>query len=61
MQEKYITQYFNKDGKEYGFHIWATSYKEAEQIANERGIGEKVLGHIPHDCDDCEWEGTFKE
>ena len=56
MNEKYITEFTNPQGVKYGWHIWASSFTEAETAANKRGIGEIVLGKIPHDCADCEWE-----
>lgn len=43
MLNKYLTSYV-VDHWKYGSHIWAKSFKEAESIAVERNIGEKVIG-----------------
>jgi hypothetical protein len=54
MTEKYTTQFKNSKGEKYGWHVLADSWNEAQKIADEREIGEKVIGRIPHDCLDCE-------
>ena len=41
---KYLTEFKNKDGQAYGWHIMANSLEEAQKIALERGIGEIILG-----------------
>lgn len=41
--KKFLTSYKQGSGK-YGSHIYAKSYKQAEQIAMDRNIGEKVVG-----------------
>lgn len=61
MEEEYITEFTNKSGKKYGWSVWANSYEEAQTLVDERGIGESVLGRIPHDCKDCRWTGILKE
>lgn len=41
--KKYSTEYRVNKSK-YGSHIFAKSFKEAELLVEERGIGEKILG-----------------
>ena len=41
---KYLTEFKNKDGQAYGWHIMAKSLEEAKVIALERGIGEIIIG-----------------
>ena len=40
---KYLTEFKNKDGQAYGWHIMAKSLEEAKVIALERGIGEEIV------------------
>lgn len=42
----FVTSY-SKDGGLYASHIEANSWEEAEKIALENGLGEKVDGFIP--------------
>lgn len=48
---KYLTEFTNEKGIKYGWHIFASSFEEAQLEADERGIGEKVVGFIPSDCE----------
>lgn len=44
---RYLTEFINKDGVKYGWEVWATSWEEAQEEADKRGIGEKVIGYQP--------------
>lgn len=44
MEKKKFCTSYQTNYKKYGAHIWAKSWKEAEAIAKQRGIGEKVDG-----------------
>ena len=41
---KYLTEFKNKDGQVYGWHIMANSLEEAQKGVDERGIGEIIIG-----------------
>ena len=40
---KYLTEFKNKDGQAYGWHIMANSLEEAQKEVDERGIGEEII------------------
>ena len=58
---KYLTEFKNKKDFLYAWHIFAETWEEAQEEANERGIGEIVVGYIPADCTDCEQEIVLAE
>ena len=41
---KYLTEFKNKYGQAYGWHIMANSLEAAQEIALDRGIGEIIIG-----------------
>lgn len=44
--KKFLTELKKKDGLYAGQDIYASSWKEAQKIADERGLGEKVIGLV---------------
>ena len=58
---KFITEFKNKEGASYGWHIFAETWEEAQKEADKRGINETVVGYIPNDCLDCEQELELRE
>lgn len=45
--KNFLTNY-EKNGDLYaGKNICASSWEEAQKIANERGLGETVIGYVP--------------
>ena len=55
---KFLTEYRKEDGM-YAGHIFAETWKEAEELAKQKG--ETVYGYIPPDCLDCEQELELRE
>ena len=51
---KYLTEFKNKKDILYSWHIFAETWGEAQEEADERGIGEIVVGYIPAKCKNCE-------
>ena len=43
----------------YAGHVFAETWKEAEELAKQKG--ETVYGYIPPDCLDCEQELELRE
>ena len=50
---KFLTEYKKEDGM-YAGHVFAETWKEAEELAKQKG--ETIYGYIPPDCLDCEQE-----
>jgi len=46
-QHKFITEY-TVNGKKYGSSVFATSWKEAEEILKQKRNTEKILGYDPN-------------
>lgn len=57
---KYLTEY-EHEGKIYGCEIFAENEKSAEEQLKSKRKTESIIGFIPPNCKDCEWEGSFKE
>ena len=55
---KFLTEYRKEDGMYVG-HVFAETWKEAEELAKQKG--ETVYGYIPPDCLDCEQELELRE
>ena len=47
---KFLTE-IKKGNKIYAGYIFASNLKQAKYLARQKG--EKVIGHIPLDCNDC--------
>lgn len=56
---KFITEY-EHEGKKYGCEIFAVNEESAKRQLESKIKTEKIVGYIPPDCKDCEWEGVFK-